>query len=161
MLDYQIQPSSRRCSVTQRELKPGESYFSVLLDEGGKFVRRDFAREAWQGPPEGAFSFWQARMPVRANERKLVIDDELLMECFTRLAQESALPRVQFRYVVALLLMRRKRLKFEDVRLEGGQEFLRLRCSQTRTPYEVLNPHLGDEEMATVQEEVFQVLGWQ
>ena len=49
MTDYQIQASSRRCAVTGRELAPGERYFSVLLDQGDSFVRRDFCLEAWQG----------------------------------------------------------------------------------------------------------------
>jgi hypothetical protein len=32
---------------------------------------------------------------------------------------------------------------------------------RTRNTYRVLNPRLTEEEMAAVQEEVFQVLGWQ
>ena len=62
--------------------------------------------------------------------------------------------------IVALLLMRRKRFKFEEARTEGDQEVLCLRCVRTRTRHEVVHPRLTDEELAAVQDEVFKVLGW-
>ena len=63
--------------------------------------------------------------------------------------------------VVALLLMRRKRLRFEEAVKESGQEWLSLRCTRTGARYRVLNPGLSEEETVAVQEEVFLALGWQ
>ena len=40
MTDYQIGSTTRRCSQTGRELKVGERYCSVLLQEGGSLVRK-------------------------------------------------------------------------------------------------------------------------
>lgn len=160
MTDYQIQPISRQCSLTGRDLRPGEAFFTALLDEGGRFVRKDYSREAWQGPPPGAFSHWMGRVPARDADRRPPIDDGLLLDCLQRLEGQDDPSRISFRYVVALLLMRRKRLRFEDVRTEDEKEWLRLRCPQTRTTYEVLNPALTDDEIQTVQQEVFAVLGW-
>jgi len=57
--------------------------------------------------------------------------------------------------------MRRKRLKFEEAKVADEQETLWLCCSRTGTQHQVFNPRLSEEEMATVQEEVFKVLGWQ
>jgi hypothetical protein len=160
MTDYQIQPHTRRCTATGRELRPGETFYSVLRDEGGKFVRQDYAAEAWQGPPPGAFSFWQGRLPAgSAARRHQPIDDDLLTDCFTRLEGETEPGRVNFRYVLALLLMRRRRFRFEEASQEGGKEILRLRCTRTGARYEVVNPGLTDEEMDAVQEDVFQALG--
>jgi hypothetical protein len=160
MTEYQIQPNTKRCAASGRELQPGEKFYSVLLDEGGKFVRQDFAGEAWHGPPANAFSFWAGRVPTAERGRKLRIDDDLLLDCFQRLDGQTEPGQVNFRYVVALLLMRRKRLKFEEARVENGREILRLRCARTGAAYPVVNPRLGEEEMAAVQEEVFKVLGW-
>jgi hypothetical protein len=160
MTDYQIQPNSRRCCVSGRDLQPGETFFSVLLEEGGKFVRREYSREAWQGPPEGAFSFWMGKVSAREQDRRPPVDDDMLMDCFTRLEGQNEPARINFRYVLALLLMRRKRLKFEDARTEAGREVLRLRCSQSRAVYEVVNPALADEAIMAVQDEVLEVLGW-
>ncbi len=160
MLDYQIQPSTRRCSVTGRELKAGEKVYSVLLDEAGKFVRKDFSVEAWQGPPANSFSFWVGRVSAGDKKRRPPIDDELLLDCFQRLDGQIETERVNFRFVLALLLMRRRRLKFEEARTEDGQEVLYLRCNQSGTHHRVINPNLTEEETASVQQDVFQALGW-
>jgi hypothetical protein len=161
MTDYQIQPNTRRCAVTGRELNPGEKVYTALLEDGGKFLRQDYSSEAWQGPPPGAFSFWCGRVPAQEEGRKPRIDDELLMDCFRRLDGQADPNRVSFRYVVALLLMRRKRLKFDEARKDGERELLGLRCARTGAKYEVVNPRLTDGQMGSVQEEVFKVLGWE
>jgi hypothetical protein len=161
MIDYQIQPSTRRCSVTGRELRPGERYYSVLLEEGGQFVRKDYSIEAWTGAPAEAFSFWMGRLPTPQGRRRPAIDDEMLMDCFQRLEGQPEPGRVRFRYVVALLLMRRRRLKFDESRREDGREVLILRCARTGARHPVVNPGLAEEELATVQDDVFGALGWE
>jgi hypothetical protein len=158
--EYQIQPITRRCAVTGRELRPGERYYTALLDEGDHFLRQDFCSEAWQGPPPGAFSFWTGQVPPPQDAQRPRFDDDLLFDCFQRLEDQTDPSRVNFRYVVALLLMRRKRLKFEQTVVDGNQEKLSLRCPRTGSQYLVVNPLLSEQEMAQVQEEVFRVLGW-
>ncbi len=160
MLDYQIQANTRRCAATGRELRPGERYYTALLDIDGKFIRQDYSTEAWKGPPQGVFSFWMGRVPAQEGPRRPRIDDELLVDCFGRLEGQTEPEKVNFRYVVALLLMRRKRFKFEEARQDGDREILTLRCARTRGLYQVVNPRLTEEQMAAVQEEVFKVLGW-
>lgn len=161
MIDYQIQPSTRRCCVTGRELRPGERYYSVLLEEDGKFVRKDYSTEAWPGAPSGAFSFWMGRLAPPQGKRRQPIDDEMLLDCFQRLEGQLEPSRIRFRYVVALLLMRRRRLKFEETQQDGSQEVLVLRCTRTGVRHPVVNPALTDEELAMVQDDVFQALGWE
>jgi hypothetical protein len=161
MTDYQIQASTRRCAVTGREIRPGERFYSVLVDEGGTFVRRDYSETSWQGPPEGAFSFWKTRLGENHKPRRPPIDDELLLECFRRLEGESQPNQVAFRFVLALLLVRRKRLRLEETRREGGQEVLLLRCPRKGERFQAVDPGLADDELESVQEEVFRVLGWE
>jgi hypothetical protein len=160
-MEYQIQANTRRCAVSGRELQAGEKFYSVLTEEHGKLVRLDYAADAWQGPPHGTFSFWSGRVPADEEQRRPRIDDELLADCFRRLEGTTEPGQLSFRYVVALLLMRRKRFRFEEARVEGGREIVCLRCNRTRTRHEVVNPRLTQEEMAAVQDEVFQVLGWE
>ena len=161
MTEYQIQPNTRRCTVSGRELQPGERYFSVLLDEAGKFVRKDYGADAWHGSPVDAVGFWAGRVPAAGARRRPPIDDDMLLACFQRLEGRTEQASQHFRYVLALLLMRRKRFKFEEVRNDDGREVLVLKCGRTGARHEVANPHLTDEQMAAVQEDVFQALGWE
>jgi hypothetical protein len=160
MTEYQIQANTRRCAALGREMLPGEQFFSVLLDQGGKLERRDYSSEGWTGPPTGTFSFWSGRIPMQDN-RRLPIDDEMLVDCLARLESEADPAKVNFRYVVALLLMRRRRFRFEEAKTVFGREILSLRCTRTQQLYEIVNPRLSEDAMAAVQEEVFKVLGWQ
>ena len=161
MTDYQIQNSTRRCAATGRELQPGERYFSVLLDEGGKFVRQDYSQEAWPGPPRAAFSFWQGRISSPSAPRRAPIDEEMLLECFHRLEGEQGPDKVRFRFVLALLLLRKKRLRLAEARQEAGQEVLVVHCPKSGGRYAVVDPQLADAELESVQDDVFDVLGWQ
>ncbi len=158
--DYQIQPNSRRCAVTGRELQPGERYYSALVEEGNQLLRRDYSQEAWTGPPPAAFSFWTGKVPPPEERARPRFDDDLLEECFHRLAGQTDPGRVNFRYVVTLLLIRRKRLKLESSTVEDGVEVLTVRGVRDGSAHQVVNPRLTEDEMRQVQDEVFQVLGW-
>ena len=160
MTSYQIQGPARQCAATNRELRAGEKFFSVLLDEAGKFVRKDYAADAWPGPPVGSVAYWSGRIPEGGRPVKPTINDELLLDCFEHLTDTTEPARLNFRYVVALLLMRRKRLKFEDARKQAGRETLILRDAKSGQRHEVADPQLGEAEMDAVRDEVFRVLGW-
>lgn len=161
MTNYEIHGPARVCAATGRELKPGERAYSVLRDEGGRFVRTDYAADAWPGPPAGAIAWWAGRIPEAGRPAKPTINEDLLVDCFEHLADTTDPGRQRFRYVVALLLMRRKRFKFEDARKDGGRETLVVRDGKSGRRHEFPDPQLTDPEMDAVRDEVFRVLGWE
>ena len=71
LMDYEVQRSTRHCSVTGREFAPGESFYSVLLSEGADLRRLDYAADAWQGPPPEALAWWKSQVPDRNANRRL------------------------------------------------------------------------------------------
>ena len=160
-MDYQIQGNTRRCAVSAKELQPGDKVFSVLIERDGKLERQDYSSACWQGPPQGIFCFWSSTVPSPSAPRRPQFDDDLLLDCFQRLDGAQEPDKVKFRYVIGLLLMRRKRLKFEEAPRRNGHAVLCLRCMRSGTLYEVVNPHLTDEEILSVQQEVFRMLGWE
>jgi hypothetical protein len=161
MIEYEIQGPTRVCAATGRELKAGDRFYGVLAADGDRFVRTDYAADAWAGPPAGAIAYWAGKVPAADKPRKPVVNDDLLVDCFERLKESSGPDGLNFRYVAALLLMRRKRFKFEDVfRDEAGHDVLLLRDARGGTVHQVIDPRLSDEQVAAVQTEVFRVLGW-
>ena len=160
MSNYQVQGPSRQCAETGRLLKPGDAFCTALIDDAGQFVRRDYAREAWKEPPAGTIAWWAGRIPEAGTAPKPTINDALLVDCLEHLTDTVEPDRLNFRYVVALLLMRRKRLRFDDLKKTGDREVMILRDMKTNRRHEVLDPKLSDEAMETVRQEVFKVLGW-
>src|SRR4029079_1923924 len=124
MTNYEIHGPARTCAASGRELRPGDKVFSVLWEEADRFVRKDYAAEAWPGPPNRAIAWWVGQIPETGRHAKPTINDDLLVDCFEHLADTTHASKLRFRYVVALLLMRRKRFRFEDARSQGEQETL-------------------------------------
>ena len=62
--------------------------------------------------------------------------------------------------MLALLLVRRKRFRLDGTTREDDREELQLRCLKTGTKYRVVDPDLSDDELATVQDDVFRAMGW-
>lgn len=161
MTEYPNSTTMRVCAATGRPLRPGERYYGVLAVDGGKFARQEFSEEGWTGAPPGAFGYWAGRVPSTGDaSRRPPIDDDMLLECFQRLESETEPAKVNFRYVVALLLMRRKRFKFEDSTRDADGDALIVRDSRTNARHIVTDPGLTDAQMQSVQSEVYQMLGW-
>lgn len=160
MTNYEIHGPARTCAASGRELRAGDKVFSVLWDEADRFVRKDYAADAWPGPPQGAIAWWVGRIPETGRHAKPTINDDLLVDCFDHLADTTDASKQRFRYVVALLLMRRKRFRFEDARKQGEQETLVVRDIRSGRRHEVIDPQMTEPEMDAVRDEVFRVLGW-
>lgn len=162
-MDWNIARSQRRCSGCGREFAEEEEYYSALLEAGAEFERRDFCPSCWAGRGEaaraGAFSFWKTEVPKADQPKKVFVDDRVIFDFFQRLASEEDQPvRRNFRYILGLMLLRKKRLKFKDVVRADGKEYLVLRRSRTQEEHRVLNPGLSDAEVEQVKAELTQIL---
>ncbi len=151
---YDFSSGTRRCARTGRELKPGEKHMVAVFERDDKLVREDVAMDVWQTPPEGAFAWWQTRVPTDGQSTRIVIDDGLVYDCFVRLEGDAEPQKVNFRYVLALWLLRKRKLKFEEVQKDAGQEWLLLREVKAKKMHKVLDPHLTEDAIGQVQQEV-------
>ena len=116
--DYEVKRCTRVCAVNQRELRPGESFYSVLRAEGGTVLRDDYSMEAWQGPPDHAIGWWKSRMPERDERRARLAPNDQLLQLFQELHQrgstDGGAADHDLLYVLALLLVRRRVLRLEE-----------------------------------------------
>ncbi len=159
MTEYEIQPLSLRCAQTGRELKPGEFYFSVLSESPDGFSRNDYSADAWTGPPDGAIGFWRSKVPEPSGKRRAqLVDDSVILEFFNRLSGEHEAYKINFRYILALLLVRKKVLKLGAAERDGDREVLVLRSPTSGEQHRVVNPELTEEQLMAAQTEVERVL---
>jgi len=123
---YDIARPTGQCAFTGRPLASGEHYISALveapLDETPAtssnilgFKRLDISSEAWAegNRPEHLFSFWKSVVPQPNQKKKLFVDDGVLMDLLRRLADAGQQQRLAFRFVLALVLMRKKLLRYD------------------------------------------------
>ena len=157
--EYDIHKSTHQCCVTGKTLEEGEAYYSVLVEAGVELVRQDYSIEAWGEEPAGAIAVWKTRVPVKGEPKKLVIDVEMMLDFIKRLENADEPHKINMRYLLGLLLMRKRVLKFDEVEREGDNDYLILTHRREDVTYRILDPHLSEQELEDLQAQMETVIG--
>ena len=160
-MDFEVQRCSRHCAATERELSPGEVYYSALLAEGAGVERRDYSREGWNGPPDGTVAWWKSRIPDRATKRKRWAPNEVMLRFYEELDQrgDDLQSHDDMRYVLGLLLVRRRVLRQEESeRDEDGNEVLVLYSPRRETTYKLPTAIPHGERINEIQDKLARLL---
>jgi hypothetical protein len=118
----------------------------------------DYSPESWKGPPEGSYCHFKSRIPVKEKRKKLLVDNDILASFFLRLGDDAEPARVQFRFVLALILMRKRLLRYEGSKVEAGVEVWRMTLMTDRSEHRVVNPRLTDEQIEGVSSQLSAIL---
>lgn len=157
--EWPISRFTGRCASTGRVLGEGEEFFSAIVPDGEEFRRMDYSVAEWVGPPEGALGYFRARVPMKSKPKKPLVDEANLFEFFERLRDETDAARVRFRFVLALMLVRKRTLRFESSERTEQGEFWVLRAPRDNSTHRVANPELTDEEAQQASQQLAVLLG--
>jgi hypothetical protein len=111
LLEFEVGRCTRRCAATDREIAPGETCYSLLKVEGADVVRVDLCSEAWTAAPQSALGWWKTIVPQPAAKKIKLAPNDVLLELFDELADRNE--QQDLRYVLALLLIRRRVLRLD------------------------------------------------
>jgi len=141
---------SRTCSVSRRDFRPNEPFFSILTGEDGLFVRNDVAAEHWSGPPNEFVGWWKSTVKHMTDGLPQQVSGETLLGFFERL---TALPgEADTLYILTLLLLRRKLLRYEkEIADERGNRLLEVYALHTDRMYQVPVAMPGQERLDAIQ----------
>jgi hypothetical protein len=156
---YEVGRPGGICAVTGRPIQPGEKFHAALRETPTAFERLDISTDAWaEFPKTDLLASWQTVMPTGEAKKKIFVDDEVLLELFERLAGTTEPAKLNFRFVLGLILMRKRLLIYENTRLEGDKEFWTVRRRGRDGNLDLLNPRLGEEQITEVSQQLSQVL---
>jgi hypothetical protein len=82
----------------------------------------------------------------------------MLMAFFDRLAAETEQEKINFRFVLMLILMRKRKLKYDSSRTEEGRDIWQLRVVGEDRTEEVVNPNLSEDQIGQLSEQMGQIL---
>lgn len=150
-MDYRLKPVGRTCAATEALLEPGALVHSVLVEREGATVRLDFSEEGWSGPPEGTIGHWRCIVPAPETGKPKPLDADSLLEHFERMLEDANPAQQQLCYVIALLLMQKRRLQLEGTRYDGETAWLEFIGQRGEGPFEVRDQQLTGEEIAELQ----------
>ncbi len=158
MDDWEVRKPLGRCYGSGKTIEAGEEYFGALVETEEGLERRDFCADYWEQEKPAVFCYWKTRLPEQGRKKQLFVDDEMLMAFFERLAGEEDQEKVNFRFVLALILMRKRLLKYDSTRTEDGREVWRLRVVGEQAYTNVVNPQLDEEQIRQLSAQIGQIL---
>ena len=158
MQEWEIDRPLGQCCGTGRKIEAGEEYFAALVETEDGLQRRDFCADYWQSKKPDVFCYWKSKLPKPDQKKQIFVDDEMLMAFFERLERESEQEKINFRFVLALVLMRKRRLKYDSSRVEDDKEVWRLRIAGEKQFVDVVNPHLDEEQIEQLSSQIGEIL---
>ncbi len=158
MEEWTISKSVGKCAGTGKVIEPGEDYFATLVETGQGLVRQDYSAQYWNESKPAVYCFWKTKMPQSDQKKKIFVDDDMLFSFFERLATETDMERLKFRFVLTLILMRKRKLKYDSTRSEDGREYWHLRLTGTEQYVDVLNPQLDQSQIEQLSGQLSQIL---
>ncbi|MFW5693093.1 MAG: hypothetical protein ACOCWL_02655 [Thermoguttaceae bacterium] len=157
-MEFEIQRCTRHCAGTGRELLPGETFYSALVEKGSSVERLDYSEEAWTEPPENAIGWWKTQLPDPKVQRKQWAPNDVMLRLFDELAEQPEQQDV--RYVLALLLVRRRVMRMEEAEPDeqAGEDTLVLYCPRRDETYRVPVVLPDAERAEEIQRQIAQLL---
>lgn len=146
--------------------------------EEPQWVRVDVSEAAWASGyrPANLFGYWRSEMPEPNAKKKLLVGNAAIQELMMSLAETTDDKKLAFRYVLALILLRKKLLRHDDIDrkeceegdgpVEDWWQFTpKLDIEKGHfgkwnptAAFEVLDPHLEGSDIQGVTEQLGQVL---
>jgi len=152
--DYGIDRKIETCSACGKQFAEGEQLVSGLYESDGGFARKDFCLACWNDAIErDCLGHWRTKNAAEGQRRRFV-DDDVIFSFFEKLTAGADESTADFRYVLALMLMRKRWLKLDRVERDGEKVHMVLRCPRRDASYKVEERHLSPEEMEKLNDEV-------
>ena len=160
--DWNLQSRSNACTRCDTPFADKQTYHTLLTmtpEEG--YQRQDLCLDCSQTVQrEGVFSYWQAeyRVPPPPPPEPIQKDtaESLLRELIGSDDPAAEGPR----YILAVMLERKRQLKHRDtLQEEGGREVLVYEHAATGETFTIADPHLRLDQLEEVQRQVAALLG--
>jgi hypothetical protein len=157
--NWNIRSRAHACAHTGNPFTQGESFYTALFDDPatGDLIRRDFSLAAWDEARALAepFSFWKSTYEPPVNDAKPeVVEKENAESLLRRLIEENSPGSENTRYILAVMLERKKILKHTATRDSDDASFLIYEHPKSGEIYIIRDPELKLDQVEAVQREV-------
>ncbi|RPI64041.1 MAG: hypothetical protein EHM48_01480 [Planctomycetaceae bacterium] len=160
--EYNISKTAGRCVKCNAALTPGMEIVATVREIDDGFQREDYCVACWPGENDHSadlLGVWRCELPQASEKKRLFVDNDILVNFFQRLdgANESA--KVNFRFVLALILMRKKLLVYDGREvLSDGQEMWKMHFKGNPAEHKVFDPKMDEVKIAEVSQSLGEIL---
>jgi hypothetical protein len=157
---YSVARPHGKCALTGAPIAEGEKFMALLRETPMGLERLDIAMTAWpEADKTGALAFWQCIMPRHDQvKKKLFVDDEVLCTLFERLADTTEENKLHFRFVLGLILMRKRLLVYEKTERQGDADAWIVRFKGKDEKLSMIDPRLSEEQVKAVSSQLGEIM---
>jgi hypothetical protein len=158
--DWEIKARSRYCAQTEEAFDDGATIYTLLFRDRAGFRREDISEIAWQQIKESVepFSFWKSKFQAKPPTLPEPMPKESVEELLRKLVSEDLPEHLNARYVLAILLERKRILKQVDIRESAEEKILIYEHVKTGEAFIIADPRLRLDQLDSVQEEIYSLL---
>lgn len=150
-----------QCAGCQHEFAIGESFAAYLYETAAGYERRDYCGNCAAPTEPVALGVWKTHRPEPSTKKVQPFDREAIYGFFERLEDAQEPQQVQFRFVLALLLWRKRVLRHENTVVDGGHEVWEFIVPRTGMRQRVVRPDLDEEQLDRLSAQVEALLAQQ
>ena len=161
---WSIKARAHKCAITEIKFEDQQEFYTAIYPdpESSGYLRMDFSEDAWEERAEEykkPFSFWKSTYEESVSEAKEeVVTKESAEELLSRLIEEDKEHTENARYILAVMLERKKLLKETD-KQQTPNGILRIyEHRKSGEVYIVLDPNIPLDQIEEVQKEVSDLL---
>jgi hypothetical protein len=159
--EWDLKGRSHNCTATGRPFADGEAFYTLLFHEAGGWRREDLSEEAWQGRNDNIqpFSFWRSKYQAPPPPAPDALPQQSAEDLLRQFLLESDATHSNARYILALMLERKRLLKQVEARDTAGGRILIYEHARSGEVFLIPDPQLRLEQVEEVQAEVAALLG--
>lgn len=158
--EWEIKSRAEKCSVTNREFLDGEFFYTLLFHDRDGFRREDLSEEAWRDRNDNIqpFSFWRSKFEPPPPPAPETLAKEGAEDLLRRYMQEPDSQHASARFLLAVMLERKRLLKQVDAQKSAEGRTLIYEHTKTGEVFVIPDPELRLEQLAAVQAELAALL---
>jgi len=159
--DWSMPRRADACAGCQRAFEVGETFRAYLYEAPEGYARRDYCLNCQPPDEPEPLGSWKTSRPEPAPRKILPFDRDAIYGFFTRLEDAEERPQIHFRFVLALLLWRKKVLKLERSVTVDDREIWEFVAIRTGDVHRVQRPALDEAELQQLSDQLEQLLAGQ
>jgi hypothetical protein len=160
--DWTIQSRSPHCAATGIAFADGEHFYTLLFHERDGFRREDLCEEAFRnrGDSPAPFSFWRSKFEPPQAAPPEAVSRQTAEDLLRDYMLEPGIEHANARYILALMLERKRLLREVEVKRGGDGSLTRIyEHAKTGEVFVVPDPQLRLDQVEQVQMQVAGLLG--
>ncbi|MHC5078236.1 MAG: hypothetical protein ACYTHN_04420 [Planctomycetota bacterium] len=148
------------CIACEQEIPPGQERVSALIFTGVEFERRAYCARCWETVrQEDLYSFWRTIVNEKEDQPQVKkVNVRILEDLFLRMIEEEDPQKEGITFLVGMILVQKRILKYREVRTQGGKQIVVLGRPRSKVTYSLVDPGVAPERLEVMQTELMKIL---